>query len=229
MPNWRGKTALLTVFLTPVIYSDATMALECGSGAEPVLKIEYEVEDRVICQDPSLVGLPSSSTRGVEKSVLYQTKTKRKRVSTGKCVAPVEFKGKRMVYKNLDLHRVKIVDGHRTYNVDVTKKNGSVRHTVRDNAYEIGAKAYTPAEFSKLEKMEVLPGYVCGIAPPLPGDPNNTKICVADIDGMRVFLYKEFRDFFSDHVNRYKATSIEWVCEKSSFFNPPEGVELVRH
>jgi hypothetical protein len=229
MFHFNQKITLLSLCFVLFQYSGFVYALECKSGTEPVLKVVYEVEDHVVCMDPSLVGLSSSSTRGIDESVLYQTKVARKRIDTGKCVAPVKFNGKRMDYRNLDYHMEKIVQGNRTYLVNMTEKNGSIRYTVNDDVYEVGTGSYTLKEFSEFEKMEILPGYTCGVLPPLPGDPNNMKICVTDIDEMKVILYKEFKSYFSDHINTYKATSIDWTCENSSLFDAPSGVDLVKH
>ena len=223
------KWILPVIFLSMFQQGQSVKALECEIGTERVLKVVYEVEDHIICMDPSLVGLPSSSTRGIDRSVLYQTKTKRKRIDTGKCVAPVEFKGKRMLYENLDHNQITIKTKNTRTLVNITEKSGSIRYTVNDDVYEVGSDAYTPDEYSKFKKMEILPGYICSVPPPLAGDPNNLKICVTDIDDMKVILYKEFRSYFSDHINTYKATRIDWVCESPSLFDPPEGVDLVKH
>ena len=217
------------IFVILLLFINGAQALECGLGTEPVLKIEYEAEDHAACQDPALAGLPSSAIWGINKSILYQSKSKHKRVSTGKCVAPVEIKHGRTVYRNLNFHQIDIETKDRGYWIDMEQKSGSVRHKINDNVFEVGPEVYTADEYSRFEKMEVLPGYTCGVLPQMPFVPSNMKICATDIGGMRVILYENNHGFVSDHLNWYKATSIEWSCESPSLFDPPEGVDLVTH
>jgi hypothetical protein len=218
----------MLVLVAAIIQAGMVMALECESGTVPVLKIEYEAEDHASCQDPSLASLPASTPRGITESVLYQTKSQRKRVDRGMCVAPVKVVKGRMIFKNIDHHQIKIVKKNRTYLINMMEKNGSVRTTINDSVYEVGPRAYTSKEYEGFEKMEILKKYHCGLLPPLPYDPSEMKICVADIGGMRVTLYKEYRSYVSDHLNWYKASNIEWVCANPNIFEPPSGVKLVK-
>ena len=215
--------------LTFLLLVGEAQALECGYGTEPVLRIEYEAEDHAACQDPTLAGLPSGATWGINTSTLYQTKSKHKRVTKGKCVAPVGLKAGRTVYRNLDFYQITITTKDRIYWIDMEQKIGSVSHRINDNVFEVGPVSYTADEYAGFEKMEVLPGYTCSVLPQLPFEPSNMKICAADIGGMRVVLYENNYGFVSDHLNWYKAKSIEWSCEKPSIFDPPSGIDWVNH
>jgi hypothetical protein len=205
-----------------------TCAADCGSGLEPALKINYEAEDYVICDDPRLANLPPSTPRGIFKAVLYQTRTKRRIEVFGQCVKAADLTKTPPVYKNSDLHNVNLYTNNRVYSIDLAQKNGSVRAGSQDDVFEVHPKAYSASDFKKYKRMKILPGYECGILPQIPHDPSKMKLCVADIDGMRVVLYKELFRIGSEELNWYKATNIQKTCLAKDIFEPPANIDLVR-
>lgn len=203
-------------------------AKDCGSGLEPGLKITYEAEDFVICEDPSLAHLPPATSRGISKSVLYQTRTKRRTEVFGQCVRPADLSKRIPVYKNSELHNLNIYTKNKIYSIDMAEKNGSVSTGFHDSIFEVHPEAYSTSDFKQFKRMNILPGYDCGVIPQLPHDPSKMKLCVSDIDGMRVVLYKEHLRIGSDELNWYKATEIQKTCVAKDLFEPPANMDLVR-
>ena len=203
-------------------------ALSCNSGMEPVLKIEYQAEDHMYCEDPRSLGLPASTPWGINKSVLYQSKHKKKRVDTGQCVVSDDTKNGLIVYKNKDFHHIDIQTETEQYSIDMPTRHGSVSKTLQNDVNEVKLNAFTKEEYAKFEKMQVLPDYRCGIIPPLEHDPTKMTLCVTEISNMNIILYSESTDILSKHVNWYKAKSLEWICPKKNLFDPPSIVNLVK-
>ena len=202
------------------------LAITCETGMEPVLKIEYQAEDHMYCKDPRSLELPSTTPWGINKSIIYRTNKKHKRVDLGQCVTPDGTNNGLLKYRNLQHKHIWIDSLNKSYSIDVVRGSGSVQYSVSNPVGEVGPYAYTKEEYLSFKKMHVLPGYDCRIIPPFAHDPSKMSVCVTEINNMRIVLYRQFTEILSKHINWYKAKSVKWVCGGANTFEPPEGVNI---
>ena len=228
MTRSTSSVIFVLALLGSVITNSFVRDPYCEVDKEPVLKVEYEAEDHMVCKDPKALNLQPSVPWGINKSVLYQTISKKRRQDTGKCVVESGLANGIFTLNNVDINNLELDFPDHTYSINIVERNGSVRGSLRGYVDEVGSYAYTKKEYAQYERMEVLPNYDCAVIPPLEHDPSKMKICVSEIQNMRIVLYWEFIDIASKHLNWYKATSIEWVCAGKELFEPPSDVELVR-
>ncbi|MCU7830060.1 MAG: hypothetical protein KZQ85_13425 [Candidatus Thiodiazotropha sp. (ex Myrtea sp. 'scaly one' KF741663)] len=224
-------------------WTTASHAISCESGQEPVLKIKYKASDHLPCLDPKKHGFLASTPWGIDRKVLYQTRNKKKKELFGECVLggfPIKKNGE-PTFTNEPLHRILIRTEKQAYQVNVIKKNGSVRFisgkdSTTHEDFEISLMyddLDSLFDMPKIpETMQVLPGYSCTFLPPMIGDPVDMRLCVAEIDTIRAVLYSERNSISSNDPEQdkdwYKAESVEWICAGPELFEPPSGIKLKR-